>query len=136
MEQGHGQVLVHLLGVAFLACLALPAAGYLVEVEDQVQLAHVAEVVVQDLHKQVHAFQVGQLVVGGVHTQAEEQARVPSVDDLVALELRAEKCWTVRQNVAVWCTVAKFGLHAGTGSRYQPVLLSALIDLQDPLLLQ
>jgi len=59
-----------------------------VKVEDQVQFTHIAEVVVQDLHKQVHALQVGQFVVSGVHAQAEEQTSIPPVDDLVALELQ------------------------------------------------
>jgi len=49
-------------------CLHLPtahraAAVYLVEVEDQVQLTHIAEVVVKDLHKQVDRLQRCQLIV-------------------------------------------------------------------------
>jgi hypothetical protein len=37
--------------------------GYLVEVEDQVQLTDIAEVVIKDLHEQVDCLQGGQLVV-------------------------------------------------------------------------
>ncbi len=39
----------------------------LVEVEHKVQLAHVAEVVVEDLHEQVDGLQAGQLVVRRVN---------------------------------------------------------------------
>lgn len=59
----------------------------LVEVEDQVQLAHVAEEGVQDLDKEVDGLEVGQLVVVGVDAGAEEEAGVPAVDDLVVAEL-------------------------------------------------
>ena len=66
-------------------------AARLVEVEHQVQLAHVAEVVIQDLHKQVDALQVGQLVVGHVHAEAKVQPRIAAVDHLVGLELRTAR---------------------------------------------
>lgn len=59
----------------------------LVEVEDQVQLAYVAEEGVEDLDEEVDGLEVGQLVVVGVDAGAEEQARVPSVDNLVVAEL-------------------------------------------------
>jgi hypothetical protein len=62
-----------------------------VKVEDQVQFTHIAEVMVQDLHKQVDALQVGQLVIGGVHAQAEEQPGIPPVYYLVAFELQVER---------------------------------------------
>lgn len=60
---------------------------YLEEVKDEVQLAHVAEVGIQDLDKQVNGLEVEQLVVGLVNARAEEKPRVPPVDDLRALEL-------------------------------------------------
>lgn len=59
----------------------------LVEVEDQVQLAHVAEEGVEDLDEEVDALEVGQLVVVGVDARAEEEAGVPPVHDLVVPEL-------------------------------------------------
>ena len=62
-------------------------AGHLVEVEDEVELAHVGEVVVQDLDEEVDGLQVGQLVVGHVHAEREEEARVAAVDHLVLPEL-------------------------------------------------
>ena len=68
-----------------------PARADLVEVEHQIQLADVAEVMVQDLHKQVDGLQVGQLIVCDVHAQAEVEARIPPVDDLVGLELRSRR---------------------------------------------
>jgi hypothetical protein len=60
---------------------------YLVEVEDQIQLTHVAEVVIKDLHKQVDGLQGGQLVVRHIDAHREEQASIPPVHDLVRLEL-------------------------------------------------
>ena len=62
-------------------------ATYLVEVEDEVQLAHIAEVVIQDFHKQVDALQVCQLVVSHIHAHGKVQSRIPPVDDFVCLEL-------------------------------------------------
>ena len=57
----------------------------LVEVVHQVQLPHVAEIVVQDLHEEVDDLQADQLVVRGVHAQGEVQPGVPPVDDLAVL---------------------------------------------------
>lgn len=59
----------------------------LVEVEDQVQLADVAEEGVEDLDEEVDGLEEGELVVVGVDAGAEEEARVPPVDDLVVAEL-------------------------------------------------
>lgn len=59
----------------------------LVEVEDQVQLAHVAEEGVEHLDEEVDGLQVGELVVVGVDAGAEEEPRVAPVDDLVVAEL-------------------------------------------------
>ncbi len=61
--------------------------NYLVEVEDQVQLTHIAEVVVKYLHKQVDTFQVGKLIVCDVNTHGKEQTRIPPVYHFVRLEL-------------------------------------------------
>lgn len=74
-------------------CIAAAAAAgvqkgtYLVEIEHQVQLTHVAEVVIQDLYKQVDGLQRHQLVVNGVNAHGEEQASIPPVHHLVGLEL-------------------------------------------------
>lgn len=46
--------------------------SYLMKVENQVQLADIAEVVVQDLHKQVHTLQVRQFIVGDINTHREK----------------------------------------------------------------
>ncbi len=61
---------------------------HLVEVEDQVQLTHIAKVVVKYLHKQVDTLQVGKLVVCDVHTHGKEQTRIPPVYHFVGLELQ------------------------------------------------
>jgi len=60
---------------------------HLVEVEDQVELADVAEEGVEHLDEEVDRLEEGQLVVVGVDAGAEEEARVPAVDDLVVAEL-------------------------------------------------
>jgi len=59
----------------------------LVKIENQVELAHVAEEGVQDLNKEVDGFEVSELVVVGVDADAEEEASVAAVDDLVVSEL-------------------------------------------------
>jgi len=61
---------------------------HLVEVEDQVQLTHIAEVVVKYLHKQVDTLQVGKLIVCDVNTHGKEQTRIPPVYHFVGLELQ------------------------------------------------
>ena len=55
----------------------------LVEVEDEVELAHVAKELVEELDEEVDRLEVEQLVVGHVDAQREEEARVPPVDELV-----------------------------------------------------
>lgn len=60
---------------------------HLVEVEDQIQLADIAEESVEDLDEEVDGLEEGQLVVVGVDARAEEEAGVPAVDDLVVAEL-------------------------------------------------
>mmetsp|Transcript_75312 Transcript_75312/g.215645 ORF Transcript_75312/g.215645 Transcript_75312/m.215645 type:complete len:238 (+) Transcript_75312:33-746(+) len=59
----------------------------LVEVEDQVQLAHVAEVAVQALHEVVDGLESEQLVVVGLDAGDEEEAGVALVADLVVAPL-------------------------------------------------
>jgi hypothetical protein len=55
---------------------------YLVEIEDQVQLAHIAEERIQHLNKKVYGFEVRKLVVVCVDACAEEEAGVAAVYDL------------------------------------------------------
>lgn len=57
------------------------------EVENEVELAHIAEEMVQDLHEQVDGLQVDQLIVIEVDTEGEEESCVSAVDDLVCPEL-------------------------------------------------
>ena len=64
---------------------------HLVEVEHQIKLADVAEVVIQDLHKEVDGLQVCELIICDVYTEAEVQPSVPHVNDLVGLELHAQQ---------------------------------------------
>lgn len=59
----------------------------LVKVEDQVELADVAEEGVEDLDEEVDGLEVGELVVVCVDAGAEEEAGVAAVDDLVVAEL-------------------------------------------------
>lgn len=59
----------------------------LVKVEDEVQLAHVAEEGVEHLDEEVDGLEVRQLVVIRVDARAEEEARVAAVDDFVVAEL-------------------------------------------------
>lgn len=59
----------------------------LVEVEDKIELADVAEEGVEDLDEEVDGLEVGELVVVGVDAGAEEEPRVAAVDDLAVAEL-------------------------------------------------
>lgn len=59
----------------------------LVEVEDEVELADVAEEGVEHLDEEVDRLEVGELVVVCVDAGAEEEARVPAVDDFVVAVL-------------------------------------------------
>lgn len=59
----------------------------LVEVEDEVELADVAEEGVENLDEEVDGLEVGELVVVCVDAGAEEEAGVAAVDDLVVAEL-------------------------------------------------
>lgn len=59
----------------------------LVEVEDEVELAHVAEEGVEYLDEEVDGLEVGELVVVCIDARAEEESRVPPVHHLVVSEL-------------------------------------------------
>ena len=54
----------------------------LVEIENKVELAHIAEILVKDLDKQMDCFQAPQLVIIHVHAEREEQPRVSPVSTL------------------------------------------------------
>lgn len=60
----------------------------LVEVEDEVELAHGCEELVEQLHEEVDRLQIHQLVVVHVKTEREVQAGITTVHDLEATELR------------------------------------------------
>ena len=60
---------------------------HLVEVKHEVELADVAEEGVEHLDEEVDGLEVGELVVVGVDARAEEEPRVPPVDELVVAEL-------------------------------------------------
>jgi len=60
---------------------------HLVEIEHQVQLAHVSEERVEHLYEEVNRLEERELVVVGVDARAEEEPCVPPVDDLVVAEL-------------------------------------------------
>lgn len=59
----------------------------LVKVEHQIQLAHIVEVLVEDLDEIVDGLQVKKVVVSYVDTYAKVEARVTAVDYLVVAEL-------------------------------------------------
>lgn len=59
----------------------------LVKVEDEIELADVAEEGVEDFYEEVNRLEESELVVVSVDAGAEEQPRVPPVDDLVVAEL-------------------------------------------------
>ena len=58
---------------------------HLVEIEHQIQLAHVPKERIQHLDEEVYGLEVRELVIVGVDAGAEEQPRVPPVDDLARL---------------------------------------------------
>lgn len=53
----------------------------LVKVEDEIELADIAEELVQDFDEEVNSFQIGELVVVRVDACAEEEAGVATVDE-------------------------------------------------------
>lgn len=59
-----------------------PSTTHLVEVEHQIQLAHVPKERIQHLDEEVYRLQVRQFVVVCIDARAEEQPCVPSIHDL------------------------------------------------------
>ena len=62
----------------------------LVEVVNQVNLLDVVEVVVENLHEQVHQLQASELVVVDIDAEGEVQARVFTIHDLVRAILKVQ----------------------------------------------
>lgn len=60
---------------------------HLVKVEDEVELADVAEEGVENLDEEVDGLEKGELVVVCIDAGAEEEARVAAVDDFIVAEL-------------------------------------------------
>jgi hypothetical protein len=60
---------------------------HLIEVENQIQLAHIAEETVQDFHKEVYRFQIREFIVIGIYAGAEEETCISTVYYLVVAEL-------------------------------------------------
>jgi hypothetical protein len=59
----------------------------LIEVEDDVQLANIRKVRIQQLHEQVYTLQVTQFVILNVDGDGEEQSSVAAVDQFVIVIL-------------------------------------------------
>ena len=57
------------------------------EVEDEVELAHVLEVVVEDLHEEMDRLEVSKLVIVHINTHGEEEACITPIYDFVRAEL-------------------------------------------------
>lgn len=60
---------------------------HLVKVEDEIELADIAEEGIEHLDEEVDGLEEGELIVVCVDAGAEEEARVAAVDDLVVAEL-------------------------------------------------
>ena len=59
--------------------------SYLVEIKDEIQLAHIPKERIEHLDEEVNCLQVGKLVVVRVDAGAEEEACIAAVDNLGAL---------------------------------------------------
>ena len=60
---------------------------YLVKIKHQIQLTHIPKKRIQHLDEKVNRLQIRQLVIVGVHTDAEEQPGVAAVNDFQRAEL-------------------------------------------------
>lgn len=65
--------------------------SHLIKVKDDIKLAHVAKVFVQELDEKVDGFEVHEFVVVDVDSNREKEPRVPPVHKLVAAELHAQQ---------------------------------------------
>lgn len=66
-----------------MACHDEPTTN-LVEIEHQIQLAHIPKELIQHLHEEMYRLEIRQLVVVCVDTHAEEQPRVSAIHHLRA----------------------------------------------------
>jgi hypothetical protein len=64
---------------------------HLVEVENQIELAHAPKVLVKHLHEKVDEFEHAEFVVFGVDAKGEKEACVPPVYNLVVPVLHANR---------------------------------------------
>lgn len=60
---------------------------HLVEIEHQIQFAHIVEVFVEHLNEIVDAFQIAQVVIVYIDAYAKIQSRVSSIDDFEVAKL-------------------------------------------------
>lgn len=65
--------------------------SYLIKIKNKVQFTDVVEVFVEDLHKVMNSLQIDEVVVCNVHTYAEVEARISSVDYFEVSELQGRK---------------------------------------------
>lgn len=56
--------------------------SYLIEVEHEVQLAHVTKELIQHFYEEVYGLEICQLIVVGVYTRTEEEPCISPVYDL------------------------------------------------------
>ena len=61
------------------ASISFEPGTHLVEVENQIQFAHVAEERIEHLHEEMYRLQICQFIVIGIHACAEEQPSVSPV---------------------------------------------------------
>lgn len=61
---------------------------YFVEVEHQIQLADVVEVLVENLHEVVNGFEIAQVVIVHVDTDAEVETSIATINNFEIAELK------------------------------------------------
>lgn len=79
---------------------------HLVEVEHQIQFAHIVEVFVEYLYEIMYGFQVTQIVVVHIDTYAEVQTSIASVDDFEIPELKTRSA-RARPKHTTWLVKSK-----------------------------
>jgi hypothetical protein len=63
---------------------------YLVEVENQIQLTHITEELIQNLNKEMNTFKICQLIVRDVHTHGEEETSIPTINHFMSPKLSSK----------------------------------------------
>jgi len=87
----HGQLFQHF----GLACLSnfpsqkhfVDHCVHFVEIKHQIQLAHVVEILVENLNKVVYGLEVVEVVVAHIDANTKVEAGIPSIDNLEVSEL-------------------------------------------------